>query len=295
MRLKDCCDSWGKGKVDRVKFTWMAFTRVDLLATVGGVVALGLVWVSGLAASRLRGDLALCLSNFRELNRAWTLFAEDNNGTLPGNLDGGSSVDQINSTWVAGWLDNSVYRPDNTNALNLKNAQLGRYLPTISVFACPQDPSLSHGKKGKPRVRAVSMNSYMGVRAGPYTAGYRQFRTLASIVGPNPAKAFVFIEEHEGSINDGMFGVDMAGHDPDVPGSLVLVDIPSDRHGGAAPLSFVDGHVEDWRWEDERTRRPHRLGSLLALGFASPGNRDVQRIQSATSSRINRIPAQQLP
>ncbi len=272
-----------------------AFTRVDLLAVLVGVAMLGMLCVSGLAGTRNRGDLALCLSHFRELTRAWQLFAEDNSGALAGNLDGGSLPDSMNRTWVAGWLDNSQYTKDNTNILNLQNAQLGRYVPSVSVFACPQDPSLSHGRKGVPRVRSVSMNSYMGQRSGPYTSGYRQFRTMASIVGPNPSRAFVFIEEHEGSINDGMFAVDMAGYDPEVPGSLVILDVPSDRHEGAGPLSFVDGHVEDWRWEDDRTRRSHRPGLLLPLGQPSPGNRDVQRLQAAASSRLNRIPAQVLP
>jgi prepilin-type processing-associated H-X9-DG protein len=239
--------------------------------------------------------LALCFSHFHELTRSWVLFAEDNGGTLAGNLDGGGSDGQTNRTWAAGWLANSEFTPDNTNVLNLQNAQLGRYLLTSQAFVCPQDPSLSRGKTGQPRVRSVSMNAYMGERSAPYTSGYRQFKTLSAIVGPNPSDAYVFIEEHEGSINDGMFGVDMTGFDPDASRNRVLVDIPSDRHGGACPLSFADGHVEDWRWVDDRTRRAHSPGVLLPLNFASPGNDDVRRIQAASSSRTTRIPAQPLP
>lgn len=280
---------------EKVGQSSMAFTRLDLLATLGGLVMVGLIWMPGWAGTRYRSDLALCFGHFRDLSRAWHLFAEDNNGRLTGNLDGGGSPGQTNLSWVAGWLNNSRFSPDNTNLLNLQQAQLGRYLMTAEAFACPQDPSLSHGDKGQLRVRSVSMNSYMGERSGPYTSGYRQFKTMASIVGPNPSNAFVFIEEHEGSINDGFFGVDMTGYDPDRAGNRILVDIPSDRHGGTGPLSFADGHVEDWRWEDERTRRPHRLGVVFPLNLPSPGNKDVHRIQSAASHLETRIPAQVIP
>ena len=65
----------------------------------------------------MRADLAYCLGNFRQLSRAWTIYTEDNNGRLPGNLDGGDSQNSQNRsrTWAIGWLDPAVYTPDNTN------------------------------------------------------------------------------------------------------------------------------------------------------------------------------------
>jgi hypothetical protein len=132
------------------------------------------------------------------------------------------------------------------------------------------------------------MNSYIGERSGPFSAGYRQFRTIQSIVEPKPAECFLFIEEREDSINDPWFIVGMDGFDPEAPAARQMVDYPSDWHDGAVALSFVDGHLESWRWLDPRTRPAHRLGQLLPLGQPSPHNVDVRRLQRAASRRVSR-------
>ena len=263
----------------------VAFTRTDLLVVVGVGMLLSLVTLPSVAASRVRADLAFCLGNFRQLGRAWMLYTEDNNGLLPGNLNGGLGQDPKNRklAWATGWLDFSG--TDNTNTANLRDAQLGRYVESISIFRCPSDPSLHRGKTGVPRVRSISMNCYMGEQSSPYTSGYRLFHKLADISAPSPAKAFVFIEEHEGSINDPWYAVSMDGYEPEQPSAQTFVNIPADWHEGSCSLGFADGHVEDWRWLDPRTRPPHRLGGQLSLGTSHPGNVDLRRIQAAATSR----------
>lgn len=265
-----------------------AFTRADLVALLGVGTVLAVLLQPSLGGNRMRADLAFCLGNFRQLSRAWTIYTEDNNGRLPGNLDGGESLNSQNKsrTWAIGWLDPSSYTPDNTNTANLTGAQLGRYVDSVSVFRCPSDPSLNRGRTGVPRVRSVSMNAYMGERSAPFSPGYQQFTTLAAISTPSPAKAFVFAEEHEGSINDGYYVISMDGYEPANPGVQYLYDVPADWHDGSGALSFADGHVEDWRWVDPRTRRPHQPGIALSLGLNQPGNADLRRLQSAATSRI---------
>src|SRR6185312_774767 len=55
---------------------------------------------------------------------------------------------------------------------------------------------------------------------------------------------FLFLDEVEGGIDDGFFGIDL-------PGSAGprWINMPADRHNHAANLSFCDGHVERWRWK----------------------------------------------
>jgi prepilin-type processing-associated H-X9-DG protein len=266
-----------------------AFTRVDLLATLTVLLGFALQILSAVAVSRSTSDEEVCSDNLRELTRAWTHFAEDNQGRLPGNPDGEEAQNWANTNryWAVGWLDNSKFRPDNTNTVILKNAQIGRYLKSVSVFKCPSDPSLSNGRTGTPRVRSVSMNSYLGERGGPYSAGYKQFKTMQSIVDPKPAECFVFIEEREDSINDPWFIVGMTGFDPPQPQRRAIVDYPADWHDNSAVVSFVDGHSETWQWTDPRTSPIHILGNLT-LNQLSPDNPDVERIQRASSRRVGK-------
>lgn len=129
------------------------------------------------------------------------------------------------------------------------------------------------------------MNSYLGTRLTPWTPGYRQFVPVQSIVDPAPAGCLLFVDEREDSLNDPCFLIDMNSFDPDRPTQRVMVDFPTDRHEGGATMSFVDGHVETWRWLDARTRPPLRVGVGLPLNLASPNNPDVARIQAAASRR----------
>lgn len=84
--------------------------------------------------------------------------------------------------------------------------------------------------------------------------------------------AWVFIDEHERSINDGWFAVDMEGR-------RGLLDAPAVRHGGAFGLSFADGHVEVWPVRDGRTLR---WASLPIPN--TPPNPDWERLAAATTS-----------
>jgi len=221
------------------------------------------------------------------------LYADENGGRLVGNLDGSDVMNPANRdrTWVLGWFDFSGSLPAGaaTNTLFLTAySPLAPYLNRqAEVFKCPVDTSLSFGGRGVPRVRSVSMNSYLGERAGPLTAGYYQFRKISEIVKPKPSQAFVFIDEREDSINDGILWIDMTGHDPTAPSSYRIVDYPADWHNRGANVSFVDGHTETWKWRDPRTMPRHFRGVLLPLNASSPNNPDVGRIQEAASSKVN--------
>jgi len=283
------------GQADR------AFTLTDLVTVLALVLVLFVVQLRSGATTRGKAQSASCLYNHRQMARAWQLYAQENNGRLVGNLDGGSgasSVGNSNKTWVLGWLDFTGGLPfgANTNTLLLTDySPLATYLGRrAEVFKCPADTSLSRGTKGLPRVRSLSMNSYMGDRgvfgsapdAGAYTPGYRQFRKLSEIINPGPSRAFVFIDEREDSINDGWFAIGMGGFDPPQPNDYSIIDYPADWHNRAVNLSFADDHTETWRWLDWRTMPRHGLGRQLALGVLSPNNPDVARIQAAASSRI---------
>jgi len=269
----------------------------DFITVLAVLLILGAIQWPSVANTQGKGQVASCLSNHRQLVHAWQSYAQDNSGTLVGNLDGGNvqTIANSNRTWVLGWFDFSggnAFPPDsggfaNTNTYALTQlSPLASYLGrTGTAFKCPTDTSLSFGTRGAPRVRSISMNSYMG-SDHPYTSGYKVFGKLSEINGPVPSKAFVFIDEREDSINDGIFQIDMSGASPSSPTFYTIVDYPADWHNRGANLSFVDGHTETWRWRDARTIPPHRRGQLIPLGVSSANNLDVARIQAAASRRV---------
>jgi len=63
------------------------------------------------------------------------------------------------------------------------------------------------------------------------------------ITTPGPADVFVFIDDNEKTIDDGVFVVGMTS----------WFDYPADRHNQGANLSFLDGHVEHKRWAAPKT------------------------------------------
>ena len=79
----------------------------------------------------------------------------------------------------------------------------------------------------------MSMLNYIGGRGeglatGWNSEGWRIYRKSSDLSNPGPTRTFVFLDEREDSINDGMFVVDMSGF----PGSPAwLVDSPASYHG----------------------------------------------------------------
>ena len=274
-----------------------AFTLTDFITVLAVFLILGAIQWPSLANTKGKGQVASCLDNHRQLVRAWQSYAQDNNGTLVGNMDGGNALDRANSnrTWVLGWFDfngGNAFPQQygglaNTNTFVLSQlSPLSPYLGhSAGVFKCPADKSLSGGTTGAPRVRSLSMNGYMGENH-PYTSGYKQFKKLSEITDPTPSRAFVFTDEREDSINDGSLQIDLKGFNPVDPTLFTIVDFPADWHNRGANLSFADGHTETWRWRDPRTMPSHRRGQLIPLGVSSANNPDVARIQTATSRRI---------
>jgi len=118
-------------------------------------------------------------------------------------------------------------------------------------------------------VRSYSINGWMG---GTWVLGqsnYTVFHRLDEV--DTPSRRWVFIDEHERSINDGWFAVDMVGR-------RGLLDVPSTRHGDAYALGFADGHTELFKIEDGRTKAFTRRPIPNA-----PLNPDWKRLSEVTT------------
>ena len=116
--------------------------------------------------------------------------------------------------------------------------------------------------------------------------GWRIYQKTTDMTDPGPSQTFVFLDEREDSINDGMFVVDMTGY-PDQPQRIHMVDIPASYHGGAGGFSFADGHSELRKWLDPRTTPQLRPGVIIPYDNPSANNRDIIWMQERATRREN--------
>jgi prepilin-type processing-associated H-X9-DG protein/prepilin-type N-terminal cleavage/methylation domain-containing protein len=238
------------------------FTFVELLVVIATVAILAVLLLPALAGTKPSPQAFQCLENQRQMVLAWQMYSDDNGGKIApnmgqGGLNGGATMPTLNAypCWVAGWLSGLEV----TNTAMLINhvqfpygAFLGPYIKTANAFKCPADQSTSkiYGLT-LPRCRSISMNNFLGSPAQPMAGSgagaYPTYPKISSL--KSAALTFVFLDEREDSINDGVFFT--SANNPSV-----INDIPANRHNGAAGFSFADGHSEMHQWTSAILKRP---------------------------------------
>ena len=219
------------------------FTLIELLGVIAIIAILPALLLPALSKAKVKAQATYCLNNERQMTLAWMMYADDNNQKLVPNIGGGQAPEFYNltNTWCYG---NVAVLPDETNTYYLTASLLGSYSKSISVYKCPGDPG---NPAGTPRVRSISMNSFMNGMGGGTVPGFRNFTKLTDFTGNGgPAQWFVFLDEKPISINDTYFEVRMAAV---TPVAIVMNDWPSQVHGGACGFGYADGHAETHKWK----------------------------------------------
>lgn len=256
------------------------FTLIELLVVIAIIAILAAMLLPALSKARQKGETIRCISNLKQMMMGWIMYADDFKGVMVPNAPLGAPP---NHSWVnpnyMGW----GMQPANTNYNILREGLLSPYLSGgVDVYKCPADKVPSANGE---RVRSIAMNSQMGAspsgayRPPNYNPGFRQFIKISELGGAlPPVKAFIFLDEHPGSINDGYFQTEMsANRFPDVPASY---------HGGnSGCFGFADGHAEIRRWEDNAIH-PVQAGVVLQNVLASAASRDLLWIRERSTIRI---------
>ncbi|HXT42201.1 MAG TPA: hypothetical protein VN887_19495, partial [Candidatus Angelobacter sp.] len=207
-----------------------------------------------------------CLNNMKQLELAWHLYADDHEDRITPNYPGQDAGKYTGmASWVSGWMTyetsaiDAPWYSQSTNTLLLIPGGYGsiaRYTKNPGIYKCPADKSwimINGARSG--RVRSVAMNGFMDSLWPWGDTVVCVFRKTTDIIAPSASQTWVFIDQHEDSIEDGRFEVELAGPtSPWVP--HFWAELPSSRHNGAVTLSFADGHAEIKKWLDPRTRQP---------------------------------------
>jgi prepilin-type processing-associated H-X9-DG protein len=266
------------------------FTLVELLAIVAMVAFLAVLLIPAMAATRPNAQAFQCQNNEKQLTLAWQMYAGDNQDLLPPNDFPYTTAYLLaaNKGQLQNWAVGTMEQPTDsrewqelvpTTSNFHTNTCLAGYITNASTYRCPADQYIdpfSHAQ----HVRSYSVNNAVGtlwnthfttpgipigtpVQGGwlpgaSYNASQTAWLTygkMTSFTRPGPANTFLIIDENPFTINDGNFDASAVA----TPGATYLIDYPAANHGGAACISFVDGHVVVHKWLDVRTTTPPPL------------------------------------
>jgi prepilin-type processing-associated H-X9-DG protein len=255
-----------------------AFTLSELLVLTAYLAILAVLLLPLFNRAYLGGLTVRCRNNFKQLQTAYHMYVDDNNGNLPlNNLGSGAGV----TSWIAyNTVGSSAQNAYNT--ANIRGGTLYPYNQNVKIYVCPANTySITVSTFGArddfgnllklgalvPETRTCSIESSLGLggssvpawteSGGGYT--WQTYQKITSLQPGRIAGKIVFVDEASGSVDDGAFALwPMNTYN-------YWWNVPASRNDRGGVFSFADGHVEYHRW----------LGSYVPGNYmqtSGPGN-----------------------
>ncbi len=243
------------------------FTLIELLVVIAIIAILASLLLPALGKAKAKGQSAACTGNIKQMQIAWQIYTDDSNDVMPLNwiVAAGASARNRVGSWALG---NAALESDPTN---ITSGTLYSYLSSKAVYLCPSDYAKVQAKPpGNVRVtRSYSTLSALNSDGYYYAstiapAPFLECSKLSAIHLPGPSEVWTFIEPNDETR-------DIAGWDfiiAEAPNFINWAGLPSDRHNQGCNVSFLDGHVQAYRW------KAPKKGRIGATPIRAGGDRD---------------------
>jgi prepilin-type N-terminal cleavage/methylation domain-containing protein/prepilin-type processing-associated H-X9-DG protein len=234
------------------------FTLIELLVVIAIIAILMAVLMPALNRAREQGKRAACLSNLKQLQLAWTMYADESdqrivNGEAFGSGDGTAPVPtggrHHGERWWTGddiadfWAGTSLPQEIQTRAI--KAGALFPFTKKAKLYRCPT------GVRGEMRTYTIvdAMNGIPRTGTESGMRGAKNGRTVlwikktTDISVPGPTRRIVFLDE--GRITPDSYATHYVNDR--------WWDPPFVRHGDGTNVSFADGHADYWKFAGKKT------------------------------------------
>ena len=228
------------------------FTLVELLVVMTIISMLMSILLPALSNAREQGKSLVCKVNTKGLQFAWLMYASENN-------------DKVcpSSIWVT---DHWTVIPEYNTDLALKNGRLWPYTGDVKLYKCPS----YKGWLNRNYFVSCAMGRFYFRLADIDTSAQRAVfldGTRYYAAGTIPAPETLQIYYPVSKSNYDIWG--SSGNYPAV------------RHNNGFNVSFADGHIEYYKFRDQRTLK--FFSFEISPEDASINNRDLKQLKDWTN------------